>query len=40
MLNQMVGTNMFADISENEYDNLFVVHVSDLGEATVTHLKY
>ena len=40
MLNEMVGSNMFPDISENEYDNLFVVHVSALGEATVTHLKY
>lgn len=40
MLNEMVGSNMFPDISESEYDNLFVVHVSALGEATVTHLKY
>ena len=40
MLNEMVGSNMFSDISENEYDNLFVVHVSTLGESTVTHLKY
>ena len=40
MLNEMVGSNMFPDISENEYNNLFVVHVSALGEATVTHLKY
>lgn len=40
MLNQMVGANTFPAITENEYDNLFVVHISALGEATVTHLKY
>jgi 2,3-bisphosphoglycerate-dependent phosphoglycerate mutase len=40
MLNQMVGADMFPALGESEYDNLFVVHVSDLGEAKVTHLKY
>jgi 2,3-bisphosphoglycerate-dependent phosphoglycerate mutase len=40
MLNAMIGANQFQDLTENEYDNLFVVHVSALGEATVTHLKY
>ena len=40
LLNLLVGSNSFPDIGENEYDNLFIVHVSAIGEATVTHLKY
>jgi broad specificity phosphatase PhoE len=40
LLNLLVGSNTFPDIPETEYDNLFIVHVSDLGDATVTHLKY
>jgi len=40
LLNVLVGSNTFPDIAENEYDNLYLVHVSAIGEATVTHLKY
>lgn len=40
MLNAMIGSNQFQTFGESEYDNLFVVHVSALGEARVTHLKY
>jgi broad specificity phosphatase PhoE len=40
LLNLLVGSNMFPDIPESEYDNLLIVHVSALGDATVTHLKY
>lgn len=40
MLNEMVGANTYPDIAESEYDNMFIVHVSDIGKATVTHLKY
>ena len=40
LLNVLVGSNAFPDISESEYDNLFIVHVTALGDATVTHLKY
>lgn len=40
LLNVLVGSNTFPDISESEYDNLFIVHVSAIGDATVTHLKY
>ena len=40
ILNEMVGSNLYPDIGENEYDNFFVVHVSLDGTATVTHLKY
>lgn len=40
LLNVLVGSNTFPDIAESEYDNLFIVHVSAIGEATVTHLKY
>lgn len=40
MLNAMVGSNVFTDIPESEYDNLYIVHVSERGKAKVTHLKY
>ena len=39
-LNAMTGTNTYADLPETEYDNLFIVHVTARGEATVTHVKY
>lgn len=39
-LNAMTGTSMYQDIPESEYDNLFIVHVTKRGRATVTHLKY
>lgn len=39
-LNAMVGADTFADIPETEYDNLFVVHISEKGDAKVIHMKY
>jgi broad specificity phosphatase PhoE len=39
-LNAMTGTNTYTDLPESEYDNLYIVHVSARGDATVTHLKY
>ena len=39
-LNAMVGANTYPDLPETEYDNLFVVHVSSKGDATVIHMKY
>lgn len=40
MINALVGSATYPDIDENEYDNLFIVHVSERGKAKVTHLKY
>ncbi|HZV69973.1 MAG TPA: phosphoglycerate mutase family protein [Saprospiraceae bacterium] len=40
LLNAMVGANTYPDFPETEYDNLFVVHVSEKGDATVIHMKY
>lgn len=40
MLNALVGSATYADLAENEYDNLFVVHVSERGKSKVIHLKY
>jgi len=40
LLNTLTGTNDFALIPDNQYDNLFVVTVSKKGKATVVHLKY
>ena len=40
LLNVLLGSNAYPDIPESEYDNLFIVHVSAIGEATMTHLKY
>ena len=40
LLNAMAGSNTYMDLPEGEYDNLFVVHVSAIGEATVIHMKY
>jgi len=40
LLNVMVGTNTYSDIPETEYDNLFVVYVSEKGRAKVVHMKY
>ena len=40
MLNALVGSATYPDLDESEYDNLFIVHVSERGEAKVTHLKY
>jgi broad specificity phosphatase PhoE len=40
LLNIMTGSETFPDIPESEYDNLFVVHVSEKGDAKVIHMKY
>lgn len=39
-LNVMVGDNIYADLPETEYDNLYIVSVFEKGRAKVTHLKY
>jgi len=39
-LNVMVGENLYPDIAESVYDNLFVVHVFEKGRAKVVHMKY
>jgi phosphohistidine phosphatase SixA len=40
ILNAMVGASTYADIPEMEYDNLFVVNISERGFAKVIHMKY
>ena len=40
LLNIITGTNQYANIPENEYDNLYIVNVLEKGRAQVIHLKY
>ena len=40
LLNAMTGSNNFADIPEDQFDNLYIVHVSERGKSKVIHLKY
>jgi len=40
MLNLLTGTNVFTNIPETQYDNLFVVTVFEKGRAQVLQLKY
>jgi 2,3-bisphosphoglycerate-dependent phosphoglycerate mutase len=40
MLNALLGSNVYPDLPETEYDNLFIVNVKERGDARVTHLKY
>lgn len=40
MLNAMAGSNEFADIPEDQFDNLYIVHVAERGRSKVIHLKY
>ena len=40
ILNTLVGANIYPDLPETEYDNLFVVSVFEKGRAEVVHLKY
>lgn len=40
MLNAMVGSNEFSDIPEDQFDNLYIVHVAERGKSKVIHLKY
>jgi broad specificity phosphatase PhoE len=39
-LNEMIGSNTYSDLQENEYDNLFIVTLFEPGRAKVVHLKY
>jgi phosphohistidine phosphatase SixA len=40
LLNVLVGQNLYANLPETEYDNLFMVTVFEKGRANVLHLKY
>ncbi len=40
LLNILVGANIYSDLPESEYDNLFVVTVFEKGRANVIHMKY
>lgn len=40
LLNVLVGANIYSDLPESEYDNLFVVTVFEKGRANVIHMKY
>ncbi|MFT5165328.1 MAG: 2,3-bisphosphoglycerate-dependent phosphoglycerate mutase [Saprospiraceae bacterium] len=40
LLNVLVGANIYADLPESAYDNLYVVTVFENGRSEVVHLKY
>lgn len=40
LLNTLTGANDFAQIPDNQYDNLYLVTVYKKGKAKVVHLKY
>ncbi|MBK7357841.1 MAG: histidine phosphatase family protein [Saprospiraceae bacterium] len=40
LLNILIGTNVYGNIPDSEYDNLYIVNVSSKGHAKVLHLKY
>jgi len=40
LLNVLVGSNIYSDLPESEYDNLYVVTVFEKGRANVIHMKY
>ena len=40
MLNVLAGTNIYANLPDTEYDNLFIVTVFEKGRVKVLHLKY
>lgn len=40
LINTLVGANIYSDLPETEYDNLFVVTVFEKGRSDVVHLKY
>ena len=40
LLNVLVGSNIYSDLPETEYDNLYVVTVFEKGRAKVIHMKY
>jgi hypothetical protein len=35
-----VGSTVYSNIADTEFDNLFIVHVTKVGSAKVIHLKY
>lgn len=39
-LNKMVGDNIYAQLPESAYDNLYIVSLFEKGRAKVIHLKY
>lgn len=40
LINQLIGSNKYGTIPDNEFDNLYIVSVSAKGNARVVHLKY
>lgn len=40
LLNTLVGSSVYPNIPESEYNNLYIVSVSEKGNARVVHLKY
>jgi 2,3-bisphosphoglycerate-dependent phosphoglycerate mutase len=40
LLNLLSGSDDYETFEEDEFDNLFIVHTSELGIADVVHLKY
>ena len=40
LLNLLVGSNVYNDLPETEYDNIFIVSVFERGRAEVLNLKY
>jgi len=40
LLNLLIGSNVYSNIPETEYDNLFIVSVLEKGRAKVLHVKY
>jgi broad specificity phosphatase PhoE len=40
LLNKLVGANTYSDLPESEYDNLYIVYVSEKGRSKVVHMKY
>ncbi|MES2780914.1 MAG: phosphoglycerate mutase family protein [Bacteroidota bacterium] len=40
LLNILLGSSVYGDIPENEYDNLYIANVSAKGNARVIHFKY
>ncbi len=40
LLNSLVGSTVYGTIPDAEYDNLYIVNVNTIGQASVVHLKY
>ncbi len=40
LLNILTDSDHYEDFEEDEFDNLFIVHAAELGNAEVVHLKY